>query len=73
MFGPYLNMPQHIFQQDGAPPKWLFTEVCDFQNGMFNNNWCGHREPSAWPPTSLKLTPHNFFVWGFVKNTVYIQ
>ncbi|PNF44001.1 hypothetical protein B7P43_G17047 [Cryptotermes secundus] len=26
----------------------------------------------AWPPTSPDLTPQDFFLWGYVKNIVYM-
>jgi len=25
-----------------------------------------------WPPRSPDLTPYNFFLWGFVKDTVFV-
>ena len=25
-----------------------------------------------WPPRSLDLTPCDFFLWGFVKDTVFV-
>jgi hypothetical protein len=33
--------------------------------------WIGTSGPIAWPPKSPNLTPLDFFLWGYVKNTVY--
>ena len=29
--------------------------------------------PIPWPPNSPDLTPPDFFVWGYVKSTVYTR
>jgi hypothetical protein len=33
--------------------------------------WIGRDRPIAWPPRSPDLTPLDFLLWGYVKNTVY--
>lgn len=59
------------YQQDGAPPHFL-TEVRDFLDGRFPGRWIGRAGPIAWPPRSPDLTPLDFFLWGFIKDKVYI-
>ena len=61
-----------VFQQDGAPPHWAW-EVRNFLNATFNGMWCGRGGPISWPLNSPDHTPMDFFVWGFVKDTVYAQ
>jgi hypothetical protein len=46
------------FQQDGAPPH--------------PGRWIGRAAPLPWPPRSPDLTPLDFFLWGFVKDRVYV-
>ena len=57
--------------QDGAPPHYL-TEVRDYLNDRFPNQWIGRSAPIAWPPRSQDLTPLDFFLWGFIKDMVYV-
>lgn len=60
-----------IFMQDGAPPHYL-TDVRDYLNDRFPNQWIGRSAPIAWPPRSPDLTPLDFFLWGFIKDMVYV-
>jgi hypothetical protein len=48
------------FQQDGA------------SNTRFPGQWIGRAVPIAWPPRSPDLTPLDFFLWGFVKDRVFV-
>ena len=66
-----------IFQQDGAPPHW-HQDVWRFLNLSLHQRWIGRvgKEDLAlqfWPPRSPDLTPCDFFLWGFVKEAVYVQ
>lgn len=62
----------HIqFQQDGAPPHYL-TDVRDCLNMRFPGRWIGRGGPTTWPPRSPDLTPLDFFLWGFLKDKVYV-
>ena len=62
----------HIhLQQDGAPPHYL-GEVGEYVNTCFPGRWIGRTAPIAWPPHSLDLTPLDFFLWGFVKDRVFV-
>ena len=65
-----------IFQQDGAPPHW-HRDVQRFLNESLPQRWIGRvgKEDLAlqfWPPRSPDLTPCDFFLWGFVKEAVYV-
>lgn len=65
-----------IYQQDGAPPHWNL-HVREFLNGRLPQRWIGRTGPndsalSHWPQRSPDLTVCDFFLWGFVKDNVYI-
>ena len=62
--------PNIIFQQDGAPLHWGLC-VCQFLNETFSDRWIGRDGPISWPPHSPDITPLDFFLWGYVKDTVY--
>ncbi|PNF32700.1 hypothetical protein B7P43_G12963, partial [Cryptotermes secundus] len=80
MYQDYLNLqsflkenklqPEIIFQQDGAPPHWS-TIVCDALDKHFPGRWIGRSGPISWPPRSPDITPLDFFLWGYVKDTIY--
>ncbi|PNF15394.1 hypothetical protein B7P43_G01012 [Cryptotermes secundus] len=65
-----------IEAQDGAPPHWHLN-VRRFLNESLPQRWIGRmgNEDLAlqfWPPRSPDLTPCDFFLWGFVKDAVYV-
>jgi hypothetical protein len=59
------------FQQDGAPHHY-FEEVSESLNTRFLARWIGRAAPIARPPCSPNLTPLDFFLWGFLKNRVFV-
>lgn len=59
------------YQMDGAPAHST-NEVREQLNGMFHNRWIGLRGPLLWPPRSPDLTPLDFYLWGTIKNKVYV-
>lgn len=66
----------YIFQQDGAPPHWS-VNVRTFLNTNLPNRWIGRAGQDdkvfcKWPPRSPDLTVCDFFLWGYVKDKVYI-
>ena len=73
---PRLHEDNFIFQQDGAPPH-RSRQVRDFLNETLPNRWIGRQGANdlalfSWPPRSPDLTPCDFFLWGFIKDTVYV-
>lgn len=65
-----------IFQQDGAPPHF-HLDVRDYLNTRLRNRWIGRignhdHDLLPWPPRSPDLTPCDFFIWGYVKDSVFV-
>jgi hypothetical protein len=65
-----------ILQQDGAPAHF-HLEVCRHLNTTLPQRWIGRtsNEDSAlipWPPRSPDLTPCDFFLWGYIRDKVYM-
>jgi hypothetical protein len=61
----------HIhFLQDGAPPHYL--EVRMYLNTRFPGRGIGQTALIAWPPHSLDLTPLDFFLWGSIKDRMFV-
>lgn len=58
------------FQQDGAPPHF-HRQVRAFLNTQLNGQWIGRRGLIEWPARSPDLTPLDFFLWGYIKSTIY--
>ena len=66
----------YLFQQDGAPPHWQLA-VCTFLSEHLPNRWIGRAGQNyevfcKWPPRSPDLTVCDFFLWGYVKDRVYV-
>jgi hypothetical protein len=59
------------FQQDGAPPHYL-QEVLEYLNTRFPGRWICRVAPIAWPPGSPDLTHLDLFLWGSVKDRVFV-
>jgi hypothetical protein len=64
--------PSIWFQQDRAPPHYG-VNVRRFLDNQLERRWIGRRGPMEWPPRSPDLTPLDFFLWGHLKNRVYIN
>jgi hypothetical protein len=60
-----------IFQRDGALPHYHIY-VTYFLNETVPDRWIGRCGPTVWPPRSPDLTPVDFFLWGCVKDLVYV-
>ena len=60
------------FQQDGGAPPHYLGEVREYLKTRFPGRWIGRAAPIAWPPRSPDLTPLDFFLWGFVKDRVFV-
>lgn len=65
-----------ILQLDGAPPHY-HGSVRDHLNEALPQRWIGRASQEdrvliRWPPRSPDLTPCDFFLWGFIKDRVYV-
>ncbi|PNF41647.1 hypothetical protein B7P43_G07629 [Cryptotermes secundus] len=59
-----------IFErQDGM--HWSL-DVGRSLNITFQDRWIGRGGPIRWPPRSPDLTPFDFFLWGYVKDRVFV-
>jgi len=67
---------EFIFQQDGAPPHFHF-DVRAHVTANLPGRWIGRASHNdspllPWPPRSPDLTPCDFFLWGYIKDRVYV-
>ena len=51
------------YQQDGAPPHYAINVP---------NRWIGRRGFIEWPARSPDLSPLDYFLWGYLKCTVFV-
>jgi hypothetical protein len=70
------NILMFIFQQDGSPAHF-HCEVRQYLNTVLPGRWIGHVSGNdqpllLWPPKSPAITPCDFFLWGRVKDRVFI-
>ena len=61
----------------GPLPHW-HKEVRDYLNENLPGRWVGRAAATdktfcTWPPQSPDLTVCDFFLWGFVKDNVYVS
>ena len=75
---PLLNADsdEYIFQQDGAPPHW-HLQVRAFLNENLPDRWIGRISDrdyalNSWPARSPDLSVCDFFLWGCIKDRVYV-
>jgi hypothetical protein len=56
--------------QDAAPPtgRWTCARTL---NATFPGSWKTRDGPTHCPPRSPDITPLDFFLWGYVKDTIY--
>jgi hypothetical protein len=55
-----------------AHPLITIEEVREYLNTRFQGRWIGRAAPIAGPPRSPLLTPLDCFLWGFVKDLVFV-
>jgi hypothetical protein len=70
------NILTFIFQQ-GRSPAHFHCEARQNLNTVLPGRWIGHafgnNQPlMLWPPRSPDITPCDFFLWGYVKDQVFI-
>ncbi|EZA51149.1 hypothetical protein X777_10422 [Ooceraea biroi] len=59
------------FQHDGAGPHYA-NIVRDYLNETFRNVWIGRGSRVRWPARSPDLTSPDFYLWGYLKDVVYL-
>lgn len=67
-----IEREQMWIQQDGAPAHY-HREVREFLNNHYPQKWIGRDGFIRWPPRSCDLTPLDFFLWGYIKDRVYVN
>jgi len=67
---PLLTRQNMTFMHDGAPAHYS-TDVRNYLNLSYGQNWIGRGGPQPWPARSPDLTPMDFFLWGHLKDLVY--
>ncbi|GBN07897.1 hypothetical protein AVEN_274584-1 [Araneus ventricosus] len=70
------DLSNFLFQQEWAPPHWSI-EVRRFLNKELPCSSIYRSGPDglmlhSWPPRSPGMTPCDFFLWGFIKDKVYV-
>jgi hypothetical protein len=58
------------FQQDGAPIHFS-KEVRAWLDEQFCERWVGRGGSISWAPRSPDLTPLDFYLWGYIKTSIY--
>ena len=66
------NRHELWFQQDGAACHTA-NEAMDVLEGMFGNNIILCRAALTWPPRSPDLNASGYYLWGYLKERVYIN
>lgn len=73
---PFINqlddqeLREGYFQQDGSPVHCTLENL-NFIQEFFGNRVISRNTPVAYPPRSCDLTTLDFFVWPYVKNSIY--
>ncbi|KAJ9582285.1 hypothetical protein L9F63_003414 [Diploptera punctata] len=71
---PVMQSAEHeqcLFQQDGAPPHYAIA-VREILDDHLQNRWVGRRGPIEWPARSPDLTACDYWLWGYLKEKVYV-
>lgn len=66
----YKNTDVFWFQQNGAIAHTTRCSRADLQE-MFPDHVISLRENITWPPRSPKLSPCDYFLWGYLKAQVF--
>ena len=51
----------------------VYCNICNipFLNSTCPNRWIGRDDPTPWPPRSPDITPLDFSLCGYVKDSVF--
>ena len=69
---PLNRFRETFFQQDGAPCHNAGV-VRNYLTGRFGQQWIGNNGPIHWPPRSPDLSVLDFFLWGYLKNKIFMR
>lgn len=65
-----INLNDIWFQHDGCPAHNA-APVREYLTNIFNNKLITGWSAIRWPARSPDLSPNDFFLWGYVKSSVY--
>ncbi|PNF17346.1 hypothetical protein B7P43_G03004 [Cryptotermes secundus] len=68
----YLDMLEQFLYPQVANLQHWGLNVQRSLNATFQDHWIGCGGPIRWPPHSLDLTPLNFFLWGYMKDRLFV-
>ena len=71
-----VEVQEYMYQQYGSLPHW-HKEVRKYLNEHLPGRWVGRAAATdntfcTWPPRSPDLAVCDFFLWGFIKDNVYV-
>jgi hypothetical protein len=64
------ELTQGYFQQDGARIHTTWANL-NFLMEFYDNRLISLNMPHEWPPRSCDLTPCDFFLWPYIKNSIF--
>jgi hypothetical protein len=68
-----LSIRRNMWFQDNRAAAHIAHQVWQHHTTNYNNYWTGQGQPMAWPPKSPDLIPMDFFIWGHIKNLIYMS
>lgn len=66
------NIENIIFMQDGAPPH-IFKPVKQFLSNTFGDRVISRQFPVTWPARSPDINPADYWLWGDLKERVFLS
>lgn len=69
---PLILRSNMFFQQDGCPAHSSLLARNQL-NLLFPNSWIGRFGPQHWPARSPDLTVLDYYLWGRIKDLVYVE
>lgn len=69
----HVNVPNRLhvwFMHDGALPHFLLT-FQELLSNTFPEQWIGLGGPTAWPARPYDLIPIHFYLWEYLKPTIF--
>jgi hypothetical protein len=64
------ELTQGYFQQDGARIHTTWANL-NFLMEFYDNRLISLNMPHEWPPRSCDLTPCDFFLWPYIKKSIF--